>query len=165
MTNSLVDISTTPRSRSIAEIQEVQVTKPDEVTLTNKDKKELEALIVEVRTLNDLQNSSKAKYEARRKFLLKEMDRLGKDKHSFIVKTELNGVLDELPYDAVVGSPTSQEIDPVKMKSMIDEKDFMALVSISQEAAGKLVGTSVIQKCLRDKIGNRNVTVTAKKQK
>ena len=139
---------------------DVLVQKPE---MSYGDKKKIEDIIVAVKELNDKKNEAARLYDKKRKELLVEMDKLGKDRHLFTIEFDLNGVLEETAYSAVIDTPVREVIDPAIMRTKVDEKVFLAMVSISKKAAEEQVGTAIINQCIRNEKGERNVTVTLKK--
>lgn len=110
-------------------------------------------------TENQLSNKHRRAADKARKALLVEM--ADAKQESFNFTTTIDGKKQTL--DVEIAAGTAVQVDVVKLRTLVDEKTFMAIVSASKTAIVDAVGTVIADQCTKTVPGNKNANVKVHK--
>lgn len=109
---------------------------------------------------NKKANAAKAAYERDRKDLFGQMELARVGGFTFTGHDELGS---KLILEATISAATGQAVDVQKLRKLVNDEQFMAIVSATQGAIKAVVGEAVLTQCLVPVTGERNVHVKPKK--
>ena len=110
-------------------------------------------------TENQLSNKHKRAADKARKALLVEMADTKQEPFEFT--TTIDGKKQTLRCEIAAG--TAVQVDVHKLRTLVDEKTFMAIVSASKTAIVDAVGTVIADQCTKTVPGNKNANVKVAK--
>lgn len=121
----------------------------------------LNHLAIEYYTNNREMNARKGKADKARKSLYSGMKEL--NLQSFSTSFQEPDAARPVTLDVTIETPTGQAVDVRKLRSLVTEDQFYAIISASAAAVTEAVGTSILNQVLVPSVGTENVKVRAAK--
>ena len=120
---------------------------------------ELKELAAEVFAANSKMNTLKREHDKKRKELLAKMQQMGVK--SFEADATVGRSTTTIT--AEIATPSRESIDVHKLRDLVDEDQFLDIVSATKKSVTDEVGGHVATQCAVAKPGTTNVNVKAKK--